>query len=639
MLSTICIFTAIVLEEPSTLFTKIEVPGFTDVVAGTNGLALVDLNRDGILDIVVAQQPPIRSTGEIKTDLKILVGNQLRFIVSQGPGRYKESPITIDGNSGGLRSGRQSPQVPNFADFNNDGYLDLYVTRHSTGEGGVQPPANPPIGCSFLLSKGKWDSFADVSRQMDVRNERAYNRQTSFGDVNQDGWLDIAIGCDNIGNAQGGIPLQRVYVYQPNDSGYEKGRFQDIGGGEIIPDFGGFYHDSQKDKAGPDINLRDIDNDGDLDLLQNYHIDIRDPNLPYSPVNYRQGNFNWRNMLKQGAFRFEKVVSNGFANEGKLKWSKEKGRVEIEYGKAPGLPYLTTADVDNDGDQDILAVGPSDSGWSARTEYVGGRFWRNNGQFKFQEATTDLGLESLNWTYRQWYPHYGMEESDRLKRFRVTGFQVQTSGNPRVHPMDQRPYYSDCLFGDLDNDGWQDLVVLDRRETNQGTNGNTAVYLNKRGRFELVKHVDTGFQGSGIGAELADLDNDGWLDLVIMADPDNTGGGSDASRYLSRVYRNTGSNGRGNTFLRARFSGVTHAELIGARVTAWNGKTRLGTRWVHTDHAYKSSGALEVHFGLGSSRVVDLEVNLPSGKTIRFNRQSTGRFVDLNLKTKSVSKV
>jgi hypothetical protein len=34
--------------------------------------------------------------------------------------------------------------------------------------------------------------------------------------VNKDGWLDIAIGCDNIKDAQGGFPHSRLYVFQPS---------------------------------------------------------------------------------------------------------------------------------------------------------------------------------------------------------------------------------------------------------------------------------------------------------------------------------------------------------------------------------------------------------------------------------------
>jgi hypothetical protein len=620
-------------------FERSNLPVLTSTVAGTNGIAVVDLDRDGRLDLVMGQSPPARTNTEIANNAKALKTNQVQFLIATGPLTYREHKITIKDQLVAAASDRQAPQVPNLADFNNDGFLDLFLTRHSTSNEGRVRPGTQPLGCSLYLSDGAWDTFRDVSSSMGVQNEMAYNRQSSIGDVNRDGWLDIAVGCDNIGSAGGGLPYSRLYVFQPQGKGFLKGTYQDIGGTDLVPDFGGFYRDSKRDKAGPDITLRDMDNDGDLDLLQDYHIDIRDPNLPLSPVEYRQGNFNWKNLLEAGTFKFEKVVDNGFANEAKLRWNKEKGQVEVEYGKAPGLPYVTTADVDNDGDQDILAVGPSDTGWSARAEYVGGRFWRNEGSFKFKVVTDEVGLESLDWTYRKWLPHHGVEVPNELANARVSGFQVRTSGLPRVNPLDNRPYYSDCLFGDIDNDGWIDLIVMDRREGQFGINGNTAFYLNKRGRFELQPPTVSGFNASGIGGELADLNNDGFLDLFVMADPDNTGGGATADRYQNKVFINSQSLGKGNHWLRLRFSGVTDAELIGARVSVFDGSQRVGTRWIHTDHSYKSSGALEAHFGLGKRKEVNVEIELSPKQKVSLRNVATGRYLDVDLKTKRFSEV
>jgi hypothetical protein len=241
----------------------------------------------------------------------------------------------------------------------------------------------------------------------------------------------------------GGVPHSRLYVSKGEERRVkdEAGRppestalpafhpspftlppFVDIGGTDRVPDFGGFYHDSAKDKAGPGITLRDLDNDGDLDLVQSFHCDVRQPLLPYSPGEYRQGVFCWKNLLAETAagngtgsdqddrclsqfpagLRFEKVSGNGLACEARLKYNRDKQLYE-PVGKAPGLPYLFFADVDNDGLQDVLAIGPSDPGWAPRAEDVGGRFWHNLGHFQFQEATSAVGLDALNWTYRQWY--------------------------------------------------------------------------------------------------------------------------------------------------------------------------------------------------------------------------------------------
>ena len=107
------------------------------------------------------------------------------------------------------------------------------------------------------------------------------------------------------------------------------------------------------------------------------------------------------------------------------------------------------------------------------------------------------------------------------------------------------------------------------------------------------------------------------------------------ARYESRIYWNTGLHGaRKNHWLRLRFSGISDAELIGARIEArkpGNDKL-LGARWIHSNHAYKSGGPLEAHFGLGEHGYVDITVELPSGKTCEFPDVKTDRFLELDLK-------
>jgi hypothetical protein len=140
-------------------------------------------------------------------------------------------------------------------------------------------------------------------------------------------------------------------VFQPKDGKFEGGQFKDIGGTDLIPDFGGFYHDSAKDKGGPNLALRDIDNDGDLDLLQSTHVLINGRfrhDLPYSPGEYRQGVFTWRNLLTDtGEFKFEKSVGNGLAVEARLRFDEQQQRfVPAGEARAPGLAYLFFGDVD-----------------------------------------------------------------------------------------------------------------------------------------------------------------------------------------------------------------------------------------------------------------------------------------------------
>jgi hypothetical protein len=609
------------------LFESIVVPGFTSIQEGMNGLAIADLNKDGLLDIVATYSAPAGTGGRWGA------GERLRVFINEGNFKFRQHTIR-------LLESKVSPeafgrgQVPVLADFNGDGFLDLFVTRHAQMSAGESNPRDQKIGNGLYVTDGTWDVFRDVSVKMGIQNEKAYNRQPSIGDVNRDGWLDIAVGCDNIGNAMGGVPHSRLYVFKPGGPKFEDGRFEDIGGTDLVSDFGGFYHDSAKDKAGPDINLRDLDNDGDLDLIQSCHVDIRDPAMPYSPVEYRQGVFCWKNLLAEtGKLRFEKVTGNGLACEARLKLNDDK-KTFTAAGKAPGLPYISLADVDNDGLMDVLAVGPASPGWAPRAEYVSGRFWGNKGKFQFQEATDAAGLSALNWVYRDWSKFFDAPTP-------------QTRPRARMDPADRRPYFADAIFGDFDNDGWVDFVVLDRSEM-QNPPSRATLFMNcGNGTFEPKPTTFSGLDGSGICGEAADLNNDGLLDLVFAADPDNSGLASGMDRYESKVYWNTGLHGaRENHWLRLRFSGMKNAEIIGARVLAYEAGQAdrpdakiLGMRTVHPHHSYKSGGSLEVHVGLGRHREVDIAVIPLGGKAIRFSQVEVDHLMDANLRDPKITEV
>jgi len=93
--------------------------------------------------------------------------------------------------------------------------------------------------------------------------------------------------------------------------------------------------------------------------------------------------------------------------------------------------------------------------------------------------------------------------------------------------------------------------------------------------------------------------------------------------------------------LRLRFSGVTDAELIGARVEVRDPSTDtlLGMRVIAANHSYKSGGALEAHVGLGTHARTAVTVTLPNGKRIAFADVKADQFLEANLTQRTLNKV
>jgi len=203
------------------LFECVHVPGLSDIRKGVNGFAFADLNRDGLPDFIATVSPPISlpgvagaTTGNVQRSRRITAIDELVVLLNEGGFRFRPHRVEIRDSKLTPENFDGRAQIPNLADFNGDGFLDLFITRHSPVSAGENRAGVPTLGNTFLLSDGAWDRFVDVSAKMGTRNELAYNRQSSIGDVNADGFLDLAVGCDNIGNAMGGVPHSRALCVQ-----------------------------------------------------------------------------------------------------------------------------------------------------------------------------------------------------------------------------------------------------------------------------------------------------------------------------------------------------------------------------------------------------------------------------------------
>ncbi|MGQ9576183.1 MAG: hypothetical protein ACUVUC_12775, partial [Thermoguttaceae bacterium] len=157
------------------LFECVHVPGFTDVHKGMNGFAIADLNHDGLPDIVATLTPPIAAAGvELATGtveripLRQAV-DQLLVLINEGGFRFRPHVIEIRGSTLTTERFGQRNQIPNLADFNGDGHLDILITRSAAMAAGTMRSVAAGGGNILLVSDGAWDKFRDLSDKLGIR--------------------------------------------------------------------------------------------------------------------------------------------------------------------------------------------------------------------------------------------------------------------------------------------------------------------------------------------------------------------------------------------------------------------------------------------------------------------------------------
>ncbi len=185
-----------------------------------------------------------------------------------------------------------------------------------------------------------------------------------------------------------------------------------------------------------------------------------------------------------------------------------------------------------------------------------------------------------------------------------------------------------CFFFDYDNDGWQDIFVADGHIEDQIERVQKRVsyaepsHLFRNlggGKFqEVTAQMGQAFSAPrvGRGAAYADIDNDGYLDVLVTT---NSG-----PPYL---FHNEGGT---NHSLRLKLVGTkSNRDGIGAvvHVTSDNNKDRQW-KMLRSGSSYLSQSELVLTFGLGAQIKADnLEIQWPSGQVDKLSSINGGQTV------------
>lgn len=327
---------------------KTDKAGLTGITGGLN-IRHADFNNDGFADVLVLRGAWLQEAG--------LHPNSL--LQNNGDGTF--SDVT---KSAGLLSFHPT-QTAEWGDFNNDGWLDLFIGNEST-ESNTHP--------SELYISQKDGTFKNVAEKAGV-NTTGYIKGVAVGDYNNDGFQDVYISrldgantlFKNNGADEDGVPTfsdetLAAGVAEPNVSfpawfwDYNNDGWLDIfvsayyaTPGDIAKEYLGEETEAEMPRlyqnngdgtftdmaseAGLDkviytmgSNFGDLDNDGFLD----FYVGTGDP--------------DFRSIMPNRMFRnnqgkeFQEVTSSG-------------GFGHLQKGHG-----VSFADLDNDGDQDIFTV-------------------------------------------------------------------------------------------------------------------------------------------------------------------------------------------------------------------------------------------------------------------------------------------
>lgn len=163
-----------------------------------------------------------------------------------------------------------------------------------------------------------------------------------------------------------------------------------------------------------------------------------------------------------------------------------------------------------------------------------------------------------------------------------------------------------AVWGDYDNDGWIDLFVPRTTDASSDNDHNDSLYRNNGdGTFTRIPAGSVGSDGISNVAAWADIDNDGFLDLLAAP----------FSSESSRLYRN---NGNSNAWLMLRLVGTkSNRAAIGARIrvkATMGGRVVTQLREIGVGSGWFTQNDLRAHFGLGdAARVESVEIDWPSG--------------------------
>ncbi|WP_405210940.1 VCBS repeat-containing protein [Dokdonia sp. Asnod2-E02] len=514
------------------------------------GVGVADVNNDGLQDL-------------------FFTGNQVPNKLYLNKGNLQFEDIS---DAAGINVGKQWANGVTFADVNNDGLIDIYVSQ-----GG--PKQAQERGNLLYINEGE-NRFRESAKQYNI-SDTGISTQSSFFDFDKDGDLDLVVSNEN---ELYGLDPQRFFASMKIRKNLEKSSVQ------LYENTGNTFKNVTeragllKPAFGLGLVVSDINNDGWLDLYiaNDYYV----PDAMY--INNQDGTFT------------DKI--------------KEQTAQVSFYGMGVDI-----ADVNNDMLQDIFVLD------MAASDHVRSKtLMASMNEQRFNMLTEDMGFQ-----------HQYMFNSLQLNRGNGRFDNVVHQAHMAKTDWSWAGLIAD-LDNDADRDvyvtnGYR-RYALDNdlqnqvRDTQRAFNGTVpldvkqklydAMPTEKLSNIAFINNGDLDFKNNSYqwglavasysnGGAYADLDNDGDLELITN--------NIDDTAFL---FKNTSVENKLGNFIKIKTKGTLSEDF--AKVTII---TKNGTQVAENKRTRGYLSAVEegAHFGLGTVENVDkVIVQWLSGKRSEF---------------------
>jgi len=524
------------------------------------------------------------------------------------------------------------------ADLNNDGLPDIFFCGNQ-------------VDNKLYLNQGDF-VFKDISEKADINRRKGWTNGITFADVNQDGWLDIYLSQG--GPIAGAARRNLLYLNQKNNTFTEAAQEYGLADENISTQ--SVFFDADKDGDLDCFVMNESEFYG-LDPISFFQKTMRDPTVTQKNSCHFFLNDNGHFVNNTAAagvlypsFGLGLAVSD-FNNDGwpdiyvandyyvpdALYLNNKKGKFveSIKQFTNQQSFYsmgMDIADLNNDGRQDIFVLDMAANDHVRSKTLMASMSTDNFNlltqtfEFPYQYMFNTLQLKEGNGHYSNIAHLTKTAKTDWSWSVLLADFNNNTHKDIFVTNGYRR--YA------LDNDVRQNIKLA--KEQYQGkvplaikenlyrqmpSEKLPNVFFANQGQLKF-NQLDNGGDLSqpsfSNGAAVADLDNDGDLDLVIN--------NMDSPAF---IYQNE-TNGN---FLKIKNPDPFSESLI--RATIFYGAEKQ-IQETHRVRGYLSASTPDIHFGLGAIKSVDsLIIEWPDGKTITKNNLSVNQTIEINSNNKN----